>query len=128
MRYLTFGRTTGLRVSEYALGTGGFGTRWGYGAEPDQARTIFERFAEAGGTFIDTADAYQFGRSEEILGGLLGADRDSFVLATKFSLAVDPVLAGKDIRPAQGAVVRPVATGSGRRAWAPVRSVLVTTR
>jgi hypothetical protein len=38
------------------------------------------------------------------------------------------VLAGKDIRPAQGAVVRPVATGSGRRAWAPVRSVLVTTR
>jgi aryl-alcohol dehydrogenase-like predicted oxidoreductase len=32
MRYTTFGRRTGLRVSQYALGTGNFGTRWGAGA------------------------------------------------------------------------------------------------
>ncbi|WP_327360631.1 MULTISPECIES: aldo/keto reductase [unclassified Streptomyces] len=61
MRYATFGHRTGLRVSEYALGTANFGTGWGAGAEPDEARRIFDRFAEAGGTFLDTADTYQFG-------------------------------------------------------------------
>ncbi|GAA5011231.1 aldo/keto reductase [Actinopolymorpha pittospori] len=90
MRYLTFGRRTGLRVSEYALGTAVFGTRWGYGAKPDQARKIFERFAEAGGTFVDTANAYQFGEAEEILGSLLGSERDSFVLGTKYSIGTNP--------------------------------------
>ena len=50
MRYTTFGHRTGLRVSEYALGTANFGTGWGAGAEPDEARRIFDRFAEAGGT------------------------------------------------------------------------------
>lgn len=47
MRYTTFGRRTGLRVSQYALGTGNFGTGWGAGAEPDEARRMFDRFAEA---------------------------------------------------------------------------------
>src|SRR4051794_9726526 len=61
MRYTTFGRRTGLRVSEYALGAGNFGTRWGTGAERPEAQKIFDRFAEAGGTFIDTADGYQVG-------------------------------------------------------------------
>ncbi|MEU8505759.1 aldo/keto reductase [Streptomyces brevispora] len=59
MRYSTFGRRTGLRVSEYALGTANFGTGWSAGAEPDEARRIFDRFAKAGGTFLDTADTYQ---------------------------------------------------------------------
>ena len=54
MRYRMFGERTGLRVSELVLGTGTFGTRWGYGAEPEDARRIFERFAEAGGNFLDT--------------------------------------------------------------------------
>ncbi|MGN9789777.1 aldo/keto reductase [Streptomyces sp. OZ13] len=58
MRYAAFGRKTGLRVSEYALGTANFGTGWGAGAEPDEARRIFDRFAEAGGTFLDSADSY----------------------------------------------------------------------
>ncbi|MFE7035191.1 aldo/keto reductase [Streptomyces sp. NPDC057621] len=84
MRYTTFGRGTGLRVSEYALGTVNFGTRWGGGAEPDEARKVFDRFADAGGTLIDTADCYQFGQAEELLGDFLAADRDHFVLATKF--------------------------------------------
>ncbi|MFF2788003.1 aldo/keto reductase [Streptomyces sp. NPDC058049] len=90
MRYTTFGHRTGLRVSEYALGTANFGTRWGAGAEPDEARRIFDRFAEAGGTFLDTADNYQFGESEELTGKFISADRDHFVLATKFTLGAAP--------------------------------------
>ncbi|MFC4592459.1 aldo/keto reductase [Sphaerisporangium corydalis] len=86
---MTFGRATGLRVSEYALGTGTFGSRWGYGSGPQESRKIFERFAEAGGTFVDTADSYQFGESEEILGELLHGERDRFTLATKFTNGVN---------------------------------------
>jgi aryl-alcohol dehydrogenase-like predicted oxidoreductase len=85
MRYTTFGSRTGLRVSEYALGAGNFGTRWGSGATLDEARQVFDAFAEAGGTFIDTANGYQFGESEEQLGEFLAADRDHFTLATKFT-------------------------------------------
>ncbi|MDX2706082.1 aldo/keto reductase [Streptomyces sp. PA03-6a] len=90
MRYTTFGHRTGLRVSEYALGTGNFGTRWGAGADPDESRRMFDRFAEAGGTFLDTADNYQFGESEELLGRFIAADRDHFVVASKFSVASTP--------------------------------------
>lgn len=48
MRYKLFGNHTGLRVSEFALGTGNFGTGWGYGSTPDIARPIFDGYAEAG--------------------------------------------------------------------------------
>ncbi|MEE1753044.1 aldo/keto reductase [Streptomyces sp. SP18CS02] len=77
MRYTAFGRRTGPRVSEYALGTANAGTRWGAGAEPDEARRMSDRFAEAGGTFIDTADTYRFGESEDLTGELIGADRNA---------------------------------------------------
>ncbi|MGW1723485.1 aldo/keto reductase [Streptomyces sp. NPDC002306] len=90
MRYTTFGRRTGLRVSAYALGTGNFGTGWGAGADPDESRRMFDRFAEAGGTFVDTADTYQFGESEELVGKFIAADRDHFVLATKFTNGAGP--------------------------------------
>jgi aryl-alcohol dehydrogenase-like predicted oxidoreductase len=86
MRYTIFGRRTGLRVSEFALGTGNFGTGWGYGSELEEARAMFERFARAGGNFIDTADTYQFGQSERLVGEFIGSDRDTFVLATKYTL------------------------------------------
>lgn len=89
MKYLSFGKT-GLRVSQVALGTGNFGTGWGYGADPDTSETVFNAYAEAGGNFIDTADAYQFGQSEELLGKLLAGRRDQFVLATKFSNGAAP--------------------------------------
>ena len=88
MQHRTFGRLTGLRVSEYALGAGNFGTRWGTGAEPAEAQRIFERFADAGGTVIDTAESYQLGESETLLGDFLAADRDHFVVATKYSNGV----------------------------------------
>ncbi|MCM3886194.1 aldo/keto reductase [Frankia sp. R82] len=103
MRQTTFGRTTGLRVSELALGAANFGTGWGAGAEPDEARRILERFAEAGGTFLDTAESYQFGESEEILGRLLTGQRAHFTLATKFGVGRTP----------DSGVL---ATGNGRRA------------
>jgi aryl-alcohol dehydrogenase-like predicted oxidoreductase len=84
MEYTTFGRT-GLQISRLALGTGNFGTGWGYGASAEDSKAIFNAYAEAGGNFIDTADIYQFGQSEEILGDLLQGRREEFVLATKFT-------------------------------------------
>jgi aryl-alcohol dehydrogenase-like predicted oxidoreductase len=89
MEYTTFG-TTGLQVSRIALGTGNFGTRWGHGADLETSKAIFDTYAEAGGNFIDTADIYQFGQSEEILGDLLQGRRDDFVLATKFTRGDTP--------------------------------------
>jgi aryl-alcohol dehydrogenase-like predicted oxidoreductase len=86
MRYRTFGRRTGLRVSEYALGTGNFGTGWGAGADLTESRLMFDRFAEAGGTLIDTADSYQRDtESENMLGEFLAGNRDHFVVATKYT-------------------------------------------
>src|SRR3974390_2086324 len=85
MRYTLLGRS-GLRVSELALGTMTFGTDWGWGASESESAKQFELFAEAGGTLIDTADKYTDGSAESILGDLLAADRDHFVVGTKYSL------------------------------------------
>src|SRR5689334_16707351 len=90
MRYKVFGRHTGLRVSELALGTGNFGTGWGHGAERDEAKKVFDRYSEAGGNFLDTADTYQAGQSEALLGDFIAAERDQFILATKYTLPVSP--------------------------------------
>ncbi|RJG39875.1 aldo/keto reductase [Mesorhizobium sp. DCY119] len=89
MNYTVFGNT-GLRVSQIALGTGSFGTGWGHGASTDESAAIFNAYSEAGGNFIDTADIYQFGQSEEILGDLLQGRRENFVLATKFTNGAAP--------------------------------------
>lgn len=90
MRYSTFGRRTGLRVSELALGTGNFGTGWGHGAERDEARQIFDGYVEAGGNFLDTANGYQAGQAETLLGEFIASDRDHFVLATKYTMGTTP--------------------------------------
>jgi aryl-alcohol dehydrogenase-like predicted oxidoreductase len=84
MHYQTFGRLTGLRVSEYALGTANFGTS-GTSAGPEASRQIFEAFAAAGGTTLDTSNLYQDGQAETVLGELLGRQRDDFVVITKYS-------------------------------------------
>jgi aryl-alcohol dehydrogenase-like predicted oxidoreductase len=83
MRSKGFGRRTGLRVSELALGAGNFGTGWGHGAERDEAKKIFDGYAGAGGNFIDTAEGYQAGQSESLVGEFVASDRDHFVVATK---------------------------------------------
>src|SRR5437879_8045593 len=88
MRYTTLGRS-GLRVSEAFLGTMGFGEDWGWGASVEESRKIFTAYAEAGGNVIDTANRYTEGSSERIVGELLGADRERFVLATKYALTMN---------------------------------------
>ena len=76
---------SGLVVSPLALGTMTFGTgRWGSAAEASEE--VFAAYVAAGGNFIDTADVYAGGRSEELLGGYVAGRklRDQLVLATKF--------------------------------------------
>lgn len=85
-RYSLLGRS-GLRVSPLCLGTMTFGTEWGWGAEESTARAILDRYLDAGGNFIDTADLYTNGRSEEWIGKFLkeSGRRESVVIATKFT-------------------------------------------
>ena len=81
--YRALGRS-GLVVSPLALGTMTFGTgRWG--ADRQTSRAIFDQYVQAGGNFIDTADVYASGASEEMLGGFIAETglRDRIVLATK---------------------------------------------
>ncbi len=89
MKYVAFGNT-GLQVSQVALGTGNFGTGWGHGADPDTSTSIFNAYADAGGNFIDTADVYQFGQSEALLGTLLQGRREDFLLASKYTSGALP--------------------------------------
>ena len=85
MRYKLLGRS-GLRVSEMALGTMTFGTDWGWGADREESRRIFDAYVAAGGNFIDTANRYTFGTSERFVGEFIEGDRDRFVVATKFTI------------------------------------------
>ncbi len=86
MRQVLLG-TSGLRVSELCLGTMTFGTEWAMGADYESSKSTFECFAEAGGTFIDTANRYHNGMSEKWTGDFIHSDRDHFVLATKYTLS-----------------------------------------
>jgi aryl-alcohol dehydrogenase-like predicted oxidoreductase len=84
--YTTLGRS-GLRVSPLCLGTMTFGTEWGFGVEEKASKEIFDRYIGAGGNFLDTADGYTAGHSEEMVGKFV-ADaklRDRVVIATKFT-------------------------------------------
>jgi aryl-alcohol dehydrogenase-like predicted oxidoreductase len=89
--YYLLGRS-GLRVSPLCLGTMTFGTEWGWGAEAETSLQLFRRYIEAGGNFIDTADGYTNGRSEELLGQFMkdANNRDHLVLATKFTFNARP--------------------------------------
>ncbi|HKS99533.1 MAG TPA: aldo/keto reductase [Rugosimonospora sp.] len=82
MRYRLLGRT-GLRVSELGLGTMTFMEDLSWGTTREQSWQVFDAFAAAGGNFIDTSNSY--GTSEAYLGDMVKADRDRFVLATKYS-------------------------------------------
>jgi aryl-alcohol dehydrogenase-like predicted oxidoreductase len=90
VRYKLLGRT-GLRVSELCLGAMIFGDQRGpWGATPEDARQIFTAYAEADGNFVDTANTYSQGNSERIVGELIKAERDRWVLATKYTLNTRP--------------------------------------
>jgi aryl-alcohol dehydrogenase-like predicted oxidoreductase len=121
----TFGGPTGPQVSTLALGTMMFGTK------TDEATSfaVLDRFREAGGTFLDTADCYAFwvdgatGReSEELLGRWLASRgcREEMVIATKLGAQPDPAFGTAAVWPrnAEGLsapAVRAAAEGSLRR-------------
>src|SRR5262245_4943553 len=83
MRYKLLGNS-GLRVSELCLGGMTLGEDWGWGASHAEAKAIFDAFTAAGGNFIDTANIYTNGTSERFLRELIAAERDHFVVATKY--------------------------------------------
>ncbi|MBF9221588.1 aldo/keto reductase [Hymenobacter ruricola] len=88
--FRTLGRS-GLVVSPLALGTMTFGTpRWG--SAEDVSQHVFDAYVAAGGNFIDTADVYAGGRSEEMVGRFVAERRlrDQLVLATKFAFNPQP--------------------------------------
>ncbi|MDP4509179.1 aldo/keto reductase [Nonomuraea turcica] len=88
MDYLNVGRS-GLRVSRACLGTMNFGTEHGLAASDEaEAGRIIGAFIDAGGTFIDTADLYHRGETEEIVGRALKGRREWVVLATKGAMPV----------------------------------------
>jgi aryl-alcohol dehydrogenase-like predicted oxidoreductase len=96
MRYKLLGKS-GLRVSELCLGTMTFGEDWGWGASKEESRKVYDAFLEAGGNFIDTANVYTNGTSEQLLGEFMVGHRDRVVLATKYTNAApgnDPNAAG----------------------------------
>ena len=115
MRYQLLG-PSGVRVSELCLGTMSFGDVWDFGAPEKESFRIMDGFAEAGGNFLDTANKYHEGQSEEIVGAYLGADRDRWVVATKFTLSMrsgDPNAAGnsrKNLRQSLEASLRRLRT------------------
>ena len=87
MRYKLFG-TSGLRVSELALGALTFGTEMGIGEDKAESLRVFDAYVRAGGNFLDTANKYNEGTSERWLGEFIAGERDRFVVATKFSLSM----------------------------------------
>ncbi|OED00745.1 aldo/keto reductase [Rhizobium sp. YK2] len=87
--YRLLGRS-GLRVSPLSLGTMTFGSQWGWGADGDEARRIFDLYVDRGGNFIDTAVNYTDGGAELMLGTFIKAKREQIVLATKFTMAREP--------------------------------------
>ena len=78
---------TGHEVSAFALGT----MTWGNDTDEPEARSQYRAFIEAGGNFIDTADCYAAGKSEELVGQIIAetGNRDQIFLATK-AVVVDP--------------------------------------
>ncbi|SDS55256.1 aldo/keto reductase [Actinoplanes derwentensis] len=94
MEYRTLGGT-GTIVSTFCLGTMTFGNE----SSEEVSHAQLDRFVEAGGNFIDTADVYSHGVSEEVIGRWLAARlgaRDRLVIATKgrFPMGDDPNSAG----------------------------------
>ncbi len=87
--YKLLGRS-GLRVSPLSLGTMTFGSDWGWGADGDEARRIFDLYVDRGGNFIDTSVNYTNGAAERMLGEFVGDKRERLVLGTKFTMSRAP--------------------------------------
>src|SRR5262245_60452054 len=113
MRIRTLGRS-GLRVSDLCLGTMTFGMP-GWGCDEAESLALVDRFLDAGGNFLDTADTYAGSVSEEICGKALRGRRTQIVIATKCTMPVgsDPNARGasrKHIRESCDASLRRLGT------------------
>src|SRR6202795_4950078 len=98
MQYRTLG-VTGIKVTPYCLGAMMFGAMGN--PDHDDSIRIIHKALDAGINFVDTADVYARGESEEIVGKALKGRRDSVVLATKLHGAMDdadPNMAGNSRR------------------------------
>ncbi|QKJ87045.1 aldo/keto reductase [Paramixta manurensis] len=90
--FVTLGRS-GLRVSPYCLGTMTFGEDFGWGASPEESFAMLDEYLARGGNFVDTANIYTAGHSEQIIGDYLTQNRvrrDALVLSTKFYCNLHP--------------------------------------
>jgi aryl-alcohol dehydrogenase-like predicted oxidoreductase len=93
MEYRRLGRS-GLKVSPLCLGAMMFGNE----ADEATSRAIIANARQAGVNFIDTADAYAAGKSEQVVGAAVKAERDRWVIATKVGFMPDPLApAGPDL-------------------------------
>jgi aryl-alcohol dehydrogenase-like predicted oxidoreductase len=110
MRIRTLGRS-GLRVSELCLGAMTFGMP-GWGCDEDTSLKLVDKFLEADGNFVDTADAYAGTVSEEICGKAMAGRRTQFVLATKCTM---PTGSGPNDRGASRKHIRESCDASLRR-------------
>jgi aryl-alcohol dehydrogenase-like predicted oxidoreductase len=107
--YRLLGRS-GLRVSPLALGTMTFG----WGADRDTARAIFDAYVGRGGNFVDTANGYASGTSEQMVGEFAESRREELVIATKYSMPMrsgDPNSGGNSrksmVRSVEDSLTRP---------------------
>jgi aryl-alcohol dehydrogenase-like predicted oxidoreductase len=109
--FRTLGRS-GLVVSPLALGTMTFG-QGGWGADDQTSRAIFDAYRAVGGNFVDTADIYANGRSEELVGQFVkdAGARDYIVLATKFAFNTS----ASPLSATQGGGGNPNAGGAGAK-------------
>ncbi len=110
MRIRTLGRS-GLRVSNLCLGAMTFGMP-DWGCDEAESLRLIDRFLDAGGNFIDTADAYSGTISEEICGKAMASRRSSIVLATKCTM---PTGSGPNYRGASRKHIRESCDASLRR-------------
>ncbi|GAB4017188.1 hypothetical protein GCM10028773_12600 [Spirosoma koreense] len=117
MNYKLFGTQTGLPASALILGGSQLGDRRGYGTAAQEALHILSAYADAGGNFIDVADQYQFGESEETIGRFTEHNRHDFIICTKYtrSSQANPSLANagnhrKAMRQAIGGSLRRLKT------------------
>ncbi len=81
---------TGKSVSEIGLGTWQLGTRWGEDFNHEEAMKILETAREQGITFVDTADVYNGGKSEETIGEYMQTCPDAFFVTTKMGRKLSP--------------------------------------
>lgn len=89
MNYRLLG-PSGLKVTDICLGTMTFGAVDTFGEDAATSAQVYAHYRERGGNFIDTANIYAQGRSEEILAPLIAPERSKIVLASKFTISTNP--------------------------------------